>query len=131
MLYNLKVILLLLAIINLIIASTVSYKFVNQFIVFIIISFIVLLSEISRIPKIKDQSIGKIISFLNVISKILFLVGFYILLTNVFVMKAGVQPCSTCNIASKSLIIAASVYLVFYLTFFWIAIADSYKKLII
>lgn len=127
----LKQLILLFSITNLVIASSLGHYIIYQYVSFIVIASIIFVSETIRIKEVKDSMLKRIVNVINAISKIAFLVGFFILTVNVFVLQVGEKSCDRCVVASTGTIIGAAVYLVFYFIFFWVSMGESYGKLIV
>lgn len=125
---NLRSTLIIIAILNLIIASIISPDIIDPFIIFITFSTIILIAELIKVYPLKTSGIGKLIQLFYVLTKILFITGFYILLTNVFVIKTGRKSCDHCVTANTWWVLTGALYLFFYFIFMCLSFTDVFKK---
>lgn len=125
---NLRSTLIIIALLNLIIASIISPEIIDPFIIFITFNTIILIAELVKIYPLKTSAAAKLIQLFFVLTKLLFLTGFYILLTNVFVLKYGRKSCDHCVTADTWWILTGALYLFFYLIFMCVTFTDVFNK---
>lgn len=127
---NKHIILITCSIINLVIASIIAEKFIYQYVTLIIISAIIFTSEALRAGKIRNDTFNKLATVYNVIAKICFIIGFFIILGNVCFMKKNERPCGSCIVLNEYWIAASSFYTSFYFLFMYVSLIDSFKDVV-
>lgn len=124
LIYDRRVSLIFVALLNLIIASCISHKIINQEVIFILINVYALFAELFAIVKRKE--LEKIMKGLSVTSKVLSVLGFFILTTNVFVFKNGEKPCDHCTIINVYWIVVGGLYILYYLMYLICTFLNAY-----
>lgn len=108
---------LVLSLINLAVGCSFGRLIIHQYTVFTVINTYIFISCLLSFTKSNNVNVHKCFNFINFIAKLAILLGFFILWCNVFVLDDGVRSCESCSIANVGIIIAGSIYALFYLCF--------------
>lgn len=104
-----------------VITSVTAPLFVYQYIVFIIITALLLLSLLLTYKKYRNHMVNKLFrgkykpnSAIYLVARIAQIVGLFILISNVVVMEAGKKNCPSCSINTTFGIVCAYIFMIYY-----------------
>lgn len=133
--YNFRATLIVFALINLIVASVISHKIINQYIIYILICTYAFFAEVIGVLSLQKfqrhlryRKYSKALKGVDVTAKIFSILGFFILVTNVFVFKNNQRPCDHCIIISVYWIIIGGLYILFYFVYLLHTFGYSYYR---
>eukprot|EP00866_Antonospora_locustae_P000921 jgi/Antlo1/921/2437 len=94
--------------------SILAPLFIYHYIALIVISGVLPVSLLLMVKKYRSSAINKALNSLYVLSRILQVVGLFIIISNVFVMQQGRKNCPSCRVNTRTGIICAYVFLLYY-----------------
>ncbi|KAL0266173.1 UNVERIFIED_CONTAM: hypothetical protein PYX00_011890 [Menopon gallinae] len=97
-----------------ILVSTLAPLFIYHYIALIAISSVQPVSLLLMAKKYRSNAVNKMVKALYVLSRILQVVGLFIVMSNVFVMQPGEKNCPSCKVNTRTGIICAYVFLLYY-----------------
>lgn len=97
-----------------ILISVLAPLFIYHYIALIAISGVLPLSLLLMARKYRSSAINKSLKSLYVLARILQVVGLFIIISNVFVMQHGRRNCPSCRVNTRTGIICAYIFLLYY-----------------
>lgn len=104
----------IIAVITEILISVLAPLFIYHYIALIAISGVLPVALLLMVKKYRNSAINKTLKSLYALSRILQMVGLFIIISNVFVMQQGRKNCPSCRVNTRTGIICAYIFLLYY-----------------